>query len=133
MARSLKITYVIYKYGNYVSEGTKEELSRITGLRPKYINELSYPGKNLKKWQVYKTATKESLFVGRDDVDYDKIQDMIKRFEYKAKDLSEVLGVCTMTVYGKLRRKNRFRYSEIEALGDLFFLDASELLRGVKK
>lgn len=133
MARSLKITYVIYKYGNYVSEGTKEELSRITGLRPKYINELSYPGKNLKKWQVYKTASKESLFVGTSDVDYDKIHDLIKRFKYSVADLSEVLGVCTMTVYGKLRRKNRFRYSELEELEDLFFLEPSELLRGVKK
>lgn len=130
MATKTETIFVIYKYGEYFSEGNKDELSAKTGLRAKYIEELSCPSKNIKKWQVDKLITRRDQFADFDEVDYARLKELIRENNYNSIELAELLEVHPMTVDYKLKKDIRFQYKEIETLEDLFYLDDGELLRG---
>lgn len=123
--------YAVWKNGEYVGEGNARQMAKLTGQSERSIRIFATPSykKAGKRWHAERIIGKFDLFADYTEVDYRRIiLEMAKRGS-NATDISEIIGVKPGTASVKLNRKMRFRYSEIEELEDLFFLDEGTLIK----
>lgn len=116
-------TYVVYKHGVYMGEGTFEELAEITGRTEYTLRKIRSKGSNI--WEI--VSKRECIDFG--EVDNDKILSLLKEFDYTQNEIAQLLGIAKSAVSARLRDTLRWREPEIEELEDLFFLEEGELLK----
>ena len=130
MRRGNESIFAVWKNGEYVGEGNAVEMAKLTGLTRQSIHAIackSYQAIN-KKWFAERVVTEHDIFAPIDRVDYDRLRAVIKQTGTKNTDLAELLGFTTETISHKLTKRTRFRFTELEILEDLFFLEEGELL-----
>lgn len=117
-----KPTYLIYKHGEYVGEGTMEELAELTGRSASTLHSNYSIGSRI--WEIIRTDTP----LKKRDVDNQRILNLMDEFGYTRKELAETIGLKYPTLSQKLRETNPWKREEIEELEDLFFLEEGDLL-----
>ena len=130
MRRGNESIFAVWKHGEYVGEGNAVEMAKLTGLTRQSIHAIackSYQAIN-KKWFAERVVTEHDIFAPVDRVDYDRLHELIKQTGAKNKDLAELLRFTPETISHKLTKRTRFRFTELETLEDLFFLEEGELL-----
>lgn len=122
--------YAYYnKYDELVVTGTLDEIAAELGIKPDTVY--------FYKSKAYRNRTKRGIrVVELDDepyfvnVDLDKLQKKEEEFEYKHREMAEVLGISEPTFSNKFIGKHRFTKGEAQELEDLFFLDEGTLIKG---
>lgn len=116
-------TYIAYKYGKYVGEGTMEELAEITGRTAWTLKTEHSRPRGI--WEIIRVDRS----LERGTVDNDRILKLMTEFDYSRKELAEVVGISYTGLNQKLIETNKWKATELEIVEDLFFLDEGELLK----
>ena len=124
--------YAVWKNGEYVGEGNARQMAELTGQSELSVRVYATPSyqKVNKKWYAEKIVGKFDLFADYAEVDYRKINSEMAKHNSHISDIAEIFGINYDTAWNKLNEKTRFRYSELEELEDLFFLDKGTLIKG---
>ncbi len=123
--------YAVWKNGKYVGEGNARQMAELTGQSERSVRVYATPSyqKVNKKWYAEKIVGKFDLFADYDEVDNRRIQLEMAKLGTTVSDIAEIFGINYDTAWNKLNEKTRFRYSELEELEDLFFLDKGTLMK----
>lgn len=116
-------TYIAYKRGEYVGEGTFEELAELTGRSPATLKSVHSRGSRI--WEIIRL----DVTIPKGTVDNQKILNLIDTLGYTRHEVAEVVGITYSGFNQKLKEYNPWRETEIEELEDLFFLEEGELLK----
>lgn len=116
-------TYIVYKNGKYIGEGTFEELAEMTGrtvwtLRTEHSRPRSI-------WEIVRV----DYSLEKGTVDNDRILDLLQEFDYSRKELAEIVGISYTGLNQKLIETNPWRVTELEKVEDLFFLEEGDLIK----
>lgn len=123
MAYRTKIVYDVYKKGEFIGRGTKQELARKTGLAPGSIRQYASQERN-RKWRVVKDEE------ARLDLETDReyIRALMVAHDYNIDDFASLLNITPASVISKAVGLTAFTREEIDVLEDLFFLAEGELI-----
>ena len=124
--------YAVWKDGEYIGEGNARQIAELIGRSERTVRVYATPSyqKVSKKWYVEKIVGKFDLFADSTEVYYRRIQLEMAKLGTTVTDVAEIIGINYGPAWNKLNVRTRFRYSELEELEDLFFLDKGTLIKG---
>lgn len=124
-----KTIYAYYKGGELLLTGTAEELAERTGVERHTIIYYATPShKKRASWDGTLVERISSGVYEHNEVNCDKIHSLMEERDYSRKEMADILDMETYNFNRKLRRRGRFKKSEIEEMADLFFVDVEDLL-----
>ena len=113
-------TYKVYKHGEYVAEGTFDELAEITGRSRHTLVNIRTKGSKI--WEIVKVED----FYDYGIVDNGKI--LFNMGDSSHREMADLLMMSRSSFASKINEHARWSKKEIEELEDLFFLEEGELL-----
>lgn len=120
--------YELYHHGELVKTGTKQELADYSGLSVSTI--YSYASSTCRDiWDVIPIDE----FVPKHLVDIERLEVLLAEYGYSKQEVAASLGITGAAIGNKLRKRARFRESELAYIEDLLFLEEGELVIRIPK